>query len=324
MTVPEAGRAFAEDAPVFVISVAAELAGMHAQTLRQYDRLGLVSPGRTAGGGRRYSPRDVALLREVQRLSQEDGVTLAGIKRIIDLESRVEALQTRVAEMLDELELSETRRIAAESAVSAAYRRDVELRPGGVAAQRPRLSGNVEPPPVVLNGVTVDSAPRAASAAMDSAAPDSHAAFVALEREIALLLRRSRAISGRLAGELHQDLDGAAYGLLVLLDDAGPLRASDVVARLGLDKSTVSRQVANLAALGLVDRAADPDDGRAQVLTPSAEGAARLARIREARRARWEQDLAGWPASDVATLGELLGRLNRLGEAHEADGDQPR
>ena len=142
MTVPEAGRAFAEDAPVFVISVAAELAGMHAQTLRQYDRLGLVSPGRTAGGGRRYSPRDVALLREVQRLSQEDGVTLAGIKRIIDLESRVEALQTRVAEMLDELELSETRRIAAESAVSAAYRRDLVPRTSSSALVVWRPSGH--------------------------------------------------------------------------------------------------------------------------------------------------------------------------------------
>src|SRR5437588_2698619 len=108
-----------EDTPVFVISVAAQLSGLHAQTLRSYDRLGLVSPGRTAGGGRRYSPRDVALLREVQRLSQEDGVNLAGIKRIIELESRVEALQARVAELLDELEVSETRRIAAESAVSA-------------------------------------------------------------------------------------------------------------------------------------------------------------------------------------------------------------
>ncbi len=72
-----------EDAPVFVISVAAQLAGMHAQTLRQYDRLGLVTPGRTGGGGRRYSARDVALLREVQRLSQDEGVNLAGIKRII-------------------------------------------------------------------------------------------------------------------------------------------------------------------------------------------------------------------------------------------------
>ena len=69
-----------DDTPVFVISVAAELAGMHAQTLRQYDRLGLVSPSRTRGGGRRYSARDVALLREVQRLSQE-GVSLAGIQR---------------------------------------------------------------------------------------------------------------------------------------------------------------------------------------------------------------------------------------------------
>ena len=127
MTAPEGGvpdprRAsgpVAEDAPVFVISVAAQLAGMHAQTLRQYDRLGLVSPGRTPGGGRRYSPRDVALLREVQRLSQEDGVNLAGIKRIIDLESQVDALQDRVRELLDELQASEDHRMAAESAVYA-------------------------------------------------------------------------------------------------------------------------------------------------------------------------------------------------------------
>lgn len=93
-----------EDAPVFVISVAAQLAGMHAQTLRQYDRLGLVTPGRTGGGGRRYSARDVALLREVQRLSQEDGVNLAGIKRIIELESQVDALRQRVAELAAELD----------------------------------------------------------------------------------------------------------------------------------------------------------------------------------------------------------------------------
>jgi MerR family transcriptional regulator/heat shock protein HspR len=95
-----------EDAPVFVISVAAELAGMHAQTLRQYDRLGLVTPGRTVGGGRRYSARDVALLREVQRLSQDEGVNLAGIKRIIELESQVDALQAKVGELLDELRRS--------------------------------------------------------------------------------------------------------------------------------------------------------------------------------------------------------------------------
>jgi len=93
-----------EDAPVFVISVAAQLAGMHAQTLRQYDRLGLVSPGRTGGGGRRYSARDVALLREVQRLSQDEGVNLAGIKRVIELESHVDALRARITELSAELE----------------------------------------------------------------------------------------------------------------------------------------------------------------------------------------------------------------------------
>jgi len=93
-----------EDAPVFVISIAAQLAGMHAQTLRQYDRLGLVSPGRTGGGGRRYSARDVALLREVQRLSQDEGVNLAGIKRVIELESQVDALRSRVTELAAELD----------------------------------------------------------------------------------------------------------------------------------------------------------------------------------------------------------------------------
>ena len=102
------------DAQIFVISVAAELAGMHAQTLRNYDRLGLVTPHRTSGGGRRYSPRDVALLREVKRLSQDEGVNLAGIKRIIELTNQVEALQHRVRELAEEI-----------SKVHAGYRRDL-------------------------------------------------------------------------------------------------------------------------------------------------------------------------------------------------------
>ncbi|NLG22062.1 MAG: helix-turn-helix transcriptional regulator [Actinomycetales bacterium] len=91
-----------EDTPVYVISIAAELAGMHAQTLRQYDRLGLVTPQRTRGGGRRYSARDVDRLREVQRLSQDEGISLAGIQRIMVLEHQVEALRERAAELLEE------------------------------------------------------------------------------------------------------------------------------------------------------------------------------------------------------------------------------
>jgi MerR family transcriptional regulator, heat shock protein HspR len=85
-----------DDAPVFVISVAAELAGMHPQTLRQYDRLGLVSPQRTRGRGRRYSLKDIATLREVQRLSQDEGINLSGIKRILALEAEVERLRHQV------------------------------------------------------------------------------------------------------------------------------------------------------------------------------------------------------------------------------------
>ena len=91
------------EARTFLISVAAELAGMHAQTLRTYDRLGLVSPSRTSGGGRRYSQNDVELLREVQRLSQNEGVNLAGIKRIIELTNQVEALQARLQELAEEV-----------------------------------------------------------------------------------------------------------------------------------------------------------------------------------------------------------------------------
>ena len=84
------------DEPVFLISAAAELSGMHAQTLRQYDRLGLVVPRRRPGGGRRYSLRDVATLREVQRLSHDEGINLAGIARILALSKRVESLEREV------------------------------------------------------------------------------------------------------------------------------------------------------------------------------------------------------------------------------------
>lgn len=91
------------DAPVYVISVAAEMAGLHPQTLRQYDRLGLVTPTRTGSGGRRYSLRDIVRLREVQRLSQDEGINLTGIKRILELENQVEALQSQLTQALAEL-----------------------------------------------------------------------------------------------------------------------------------------------------------------------------------------------------------------------------
>jgi MerR family transcriptional regulator, heat shock protein HspR len=114
-----------EDTPVFVISVAAQLSGLHAQTLRGYDRMGLVSPGRTSGGGRRYSMRDIALLREVQRLSQEQGVNLAGIKRIIELEHEVDRLATRVKELTEELAAVHAAAEQAAAAIHRSYRNEL-------------------------------------------------------------------------------------------------------------------------------------------------------------------------------------------------------
>ncbi|GAA2547154.1 heat shock protein transcriptional repressor HspR [Neomicrococcus aestuarii] len=102
--------------PIYVISVAAELADMHPQTLRQYDRMGLVSPSRQGGRQRRYSRHDVETLREVQSLSK-DGVSLEGIRRILELENQVDALRSRVRELMVEVqELRIDRRPAEELA----------------------------------------------------------------------------------------------------------------------------------------------------------------------------------------------------------------
>jgi MerR family transcriptional regulator/heat shock protein HspR len=107
-----------DDMPVYVISVAAHLSGMHPQTLRGYERVGLVAPRRATGGGRRYSMRDILILREIQLLSQEEGINLSGIKRILDLERELEEAQLLVAAVRAEVtqlraELQSTRAVAA-------------------------------------------------------------------------------------------------------------------------------------------------------------------------------------------------------------------
>ena len=94
---------FDPDVPLFLISTAARLAGMHPQTLRTYDRLGLVVPRRASGRGRRYSIRDVEKLRLVQYLSQEEGINLVGVRRILELQAEVIRLQEHMAQMTEEL-----------------------------------------------------------------------------------------------------------------------------------------------------------------------------------------------------------------------------
>ncbi|QDB80444.1 MerR family transcriptional regulator [Georgenia sp. 311] len=118
-----------DDEPLYVISVAAELSGMHPQTLRQYDRLGIVTPQRARGRGRRYSHRDIEALRQVQQLSQDEGINLAGIRRIIELEREL----TRARAELQRLRNVARARVFAADASGQVS----EIAPG----RRPRRTG---------------------------------------------------------------------------------------------------------------------------------------------------------------------------------------
>ena len=132
-----------DEMPVYVISVAAELSGMHPQTLREYERRGLVSPGRSAGRGRRYSMRDILALREIQRLSQEEGVNLSGIKLILDQLRELEQARRLLAELHAEVaqlraELESTRAVAAR--LAGLRRSGGDSDPGLVPVRRARVA----------------------------------------------------------------------------------------------------------------------------------------------------------------------------------------
>lgn len=137
-----------DEAPVYVISVAAQLSGLHPQTLRQYDRMGLVQPGRTSGRGRRYSMRDIQMLREVQRLSQDEGVNLAGIKRILELQRAVGELHNQVVHLQNELAaarnvVARTRRHEPPAPRAAHPGREVAVRRTSVVVWRPDPFGTL-------------------------------------------------------------------------------------------------------------------------------------------------------------------------------------
>jgi DNA-binding MarR family transcriptional regulator len=134
--------------------------------------------------------------------------------------------------------------------------------------------------------------------------------YQAVERELALLLRRARRLSLGIAAEVHPGLDSTSYGMLVLLDEHGPVRAADIVGLVGLDKSTVSRQLSALSGLGLVERLPDPTDRRASLVQVTAVGHDRLARAREDRLTHLRTYLHSWDVHDVAELARLLGLLN--------------
>lgn len=156
-----------DDTPVYVISVAAQLSGLHPQTLRAYDRLGLVSPGRAVGRGRRYSLRDILALREVQRLSQVEGVNLSGIKRILELERSQERSEALLAELHAQItqlraELESTRAVAARLAGLLRTRNDGAALVPVRQSDSPAVSSHS---PITAGTGTAGTGPAAASPA---------------------------------------------------------------------------------------------------------------------------------------------------------------
>lgn len=136
-----------------------------------------------------------------------------------------------------------------------------------------------------------------------------------IEQELSRLFRRSRSTSMGLARRVHPDMDAAGYAFVSQIDLGTPpgsagVRASDVALALGLDKSTVSRGIAQLERLGLLERVPDPDDGRARLLRLTEDGAKRFRSIRAQRRAEFEAILERWDYEDLEQLATLLHRLN--------------
>lgn len=138
-------------------------------------------------------------------------------------------------------------------------------------------------------------------------------AVEAVERELAMLFRRAHASSMALANQVHPGLEPAAYGLLSWLDGTGQVTAGEICDAIGLDKSTVSRQLNRLLGLGVVQRTPHPEDGRAMLVSISDEGRKRVAAARAGRQTILRQQLSHWPAEDIADFARLLHRLNTPG-----------
>ncbi|SMF45058.1 MarR family winged helix-turn-helix transcriptional regulator [Streptomyces sp. Amel2xC10] len=138
-----------------------------------------------------------------------------------------------------------------------------------------------------------------------------------IQREMTSFARRARASAGR----LHPELSLVSYTLLGHLEESGGCRATDLAAHYALDKSTVSRQVAALERVALIERRVDPEDHRVQLLHLTEAGRRILAQVTESRRAAFRERLADWPTADLEQFAEYLVRYN-AGAATPADGSR--
>jgi DNA-binding MarR family transcriptional regulator len=135
-------------------------------------------------------------------------------------------------------------------------------------------------------------------------------AIRSVERSLAVLLRRARALSARIARDVHPHLDASAYGIMLRLASGEATTVTELSLALGIGKPTVSRQVPALEHLGLLIRTPAPDDRRAAQLSLTPDGAQRLAAAREGRMQAFRAVLGEWPREDIETFGRLLSRFN--------------
>ena len=138
-----------------------------------------------------------------------------------------------------------------------------------------------------------------------------------VEKQLGALLRRTRSFIGESAACVHPELGPTGYGILSRILDAGPMRAADLVEAFDADKAAISRQTAHLEALGLVSRAPDPDDGRAQIITVTPEGRRRVESARQRNQRRLRRGLGEWQEAEVRELGRLLEKFNAM-DFHES------
>ncbi len=185
--------------------------------------------------------------------------------------------------------------------------------PGRAASRETGRGGAGEKPVGALRNNGSVKEPQEGADAHD-AHPERSSEYLELERELAVFLRRARAASGEMAREVHPELEPAAYGLLLRLENGGPQRATALAAYFGLGKGTMSRQLRALEVLHLVSRTPDPADGRASLVQLTVDGRERFARVRQARRAEYARRLAAWDRGEVAELARLLHRFNGLQE----------
>ncbi len=146
-------------------------------------------------------------------------------------------------------------------------------------------------------------------------------AFLAVEREVALLFRRGRARAADMSRRVHPQLEGVAYSLLGFIEESSPVRLTDIGLYFGVGKATISRQIKVLEELGLVTREVDPLDRRSSLVSLTADGAARYLRARDGRMARFRGLMATWETADVSQFADLLQRFNELAEQVGGDTD---